>query len=159
MRYVVASSSDSVVRECRNMLGSHPDIEIRMGSVPETGSDCDAVILNSPLAHERYGGSPLIGRVQILANRRDDGAPEAILVAAPISASSAVANPSDVEIENRVAEVLETCVSAFAARFSDADSKPRILVHLEGAGIDRPDIKVPLRGVLRFLNSAGGVGS
>jgi hypothetical protein len=154
MEYVIASSSEGVVKVCREMLGFVPGVNFRVGSIPETGFDCDAAILNSPLAHERYGGSPQIGHVQVLSNQRDDGAPETILAAAPISADRAVVEPSEAAIESHVQGVLESCISAFLARFPDRGEGARILVHLEGAGIDRRDIKTPLRGVLRFLEDS-----
>ncbi|BCJ29822.1 hypothetical protein Asera_39300 [Actinocatenispora sera] len=154
MEYVIASSSESVVQMCREMLGFLAGVSFRMGSIPETGFDCDAAILNSPLGHERYGGTPQIGHVQTLINRRDDGAPAVILAAAPIRADVAAAEPSDAEIESHVQGVIESCISAFRSKFPNRGEEARILLHLEGAGIDRRDIKVPLRGVLRFLEDS-----
>ncbi|MDO0933777.1 hypothetical protein QQY66_19570 [Streptomyces sp. DG2A-72] len=156
MKYVLAASSDRLVRECRNILGRVPGIEFRVGSVPGTGWDCDAAVLNSPLAYERYGGSPQIGNVQVLINDRGDGAPGAILATAPISAESTVADPSDEEIEGYVFDTLDSCVLAFVRRFPNRAEEGRILVHLEGAGIDRRNIGVPLKGVLRFFEVSQG---
>ncbi|WP_162793985.1 hypothetical protein [Streptomyces paludis] len=148
MKFVMATSSDRFIQECRRMLGHIPGIEFRTGSIAETGWDCDAAILNSPLAHERYGGSPRIGSVQVLVNHRDDGAPGIILATAPIDFDSATASPLAEEIGMHVQKSLGACTSAFAREFSEEAS---ILIHLEGAGIDRPDIKAPLAGVLKFL--------
>ncbi|MEU1180447.1 hypothetical protein ABZ464_22845 [Streptomyces sp. NPDC005820] len=151
--YVIASGTEDVAAACRAALGGIPGVDIRTGSVPETGGDCDAAILNGPLAHERYGGVPRKGEVQVLANRLKDGAPPVILAAAPRALDAAVTDPDDAEIEDYVQDVLASCVSAFAAEFPDRD-EVRVLVHLEGAALDRPAIEVPLRSIRRFLTES-----
>ncbi|MFB8396957.1 hypothetical protein [Streptomyces yangpuensis] len=154
MEYVIAGSSETDIAQCRSVLGDLPGVLFRVGSVPETGADCDAVILNPALAHERYGGQPRRGEVQALLNRREDGAPEIVLAAAPVE--GAVADPDAAAVEEFVRDLLDSCVAAFRERFPERASRARILVHLEGAAIDRPDLAVPLTGVLRFLREARG---
>ncbi|MEU1186019.1 hypothetical protein [Streptomyces sp. NPDC005859] len=151
--YVIASGTERAVAACRAALGGISEVDIRVGSVPETGWDCDAAILNGPLAHERYGGAPRRGEVQILANRLKDGAPPVIVAAAPRAMDRAVTEPTDVEIEDYVQDVLTSCVSAIVAAFPDR-GEVRVLVHLEGAALDRPAIEVPLRGIRRFLTES-----
>ncbi|MEU5656636.1 hypothetical protein ABZ802_13575 [Streptomyces sp. NPDC047737] len=151
MRFVVAASSDAMVQECRRALGHVPGTAFRTGSVPETGAGCDAAVLNSPLAHERYGGVPRIGSVQVLLNQRGDGAPEVILATAPMAAGAAVPDPGDDQIASHVSQTLDACVAAFVEAFPDRAGEACVLLHLEGAGIDREDIAVTLKGLLRFL--------
>ncbi|MEJ8644388.1 hypothetical protein WKI68_29870 [Streptomyces sp. MS1.HAVA.3] len=153
MEYVIAGSSEADVARFREILRDVPGVEFRVGSVPETGADCDAVILNPALAHERYGGTPRIGEVQVLINRNEDGAPEIILAAAPVT--GAMAAPDDAQTEEFVYRLLDSCVTAFWEHFPDR-THTRLLVHLEGAAIDRPDAAVPARGVLRSLQEARG---
>ncbi|MFJ6796683.1 hypothetical protein [Streptomyces sp. NPDC091268] len=154
MEYVIAGSSETDVAECRRILGPLSGVEFRVGSVPETGADCDAVILSPALAHERYGGMPRRGEAQVLVNGEQDGAPEIILAAAPVT--GAVANPDDARIEEFVHHLLGSCVTAFLEHFPERRQTARLLVHLEGAAIDRPDVTGPARGVLRFLQEARG---
>lgn len=151
MRFVVATASDRYADACRSILGNLPEVEVRMGSGPETGWDCDAAILNSPLAHERYGSSPEIGKVQILVNRRDDGVPGIILTVPPTGMDSAATDPGVAALEEWVLRSMELCVSEFAKAFPERTEKAAILVHLEGAGFDNIDIDAPLRGLQRYF--------
>ncbi|HWO64938.1 MAG TPA: hypothetical protein VNO31_33380, partial [Umezawaea sp.] len=88
MKYVIAASIERIVQACREALAGIPDVEFRVGSVPETGVGCDAAILSFPLAHERYGGSPRMGVAQVLMNTRGDGAPGIILATPPSPVST-----------------------------------------------------------------------
>ncbi|WP_250399314.1 hypothetical protein [Streptomyces cellostaticus] len=152
MKFIIATPSGRYADACRSVLGDLPGVEVRMGSGPETGWDCDAAILNSPLAHERYGSSPENGKVQILVNRRDDGVPGIILTVPPTGMDSAVTDPGGAALEEWVLRSMEVCVSEFATAFPELTEKAAILVHLEGAGFDNVEIDAPLRGLRRFFD-------
>jgi len=154
MRYVVAASTARLVDECREALAGVPDIDFRVGSVSESGADCDAAVLSFPLAHERYGGEPRIGIAQVLVNERHDGAPPIILAAPPLPVAATAAGVSDAEVENHVVSVLVSTRDAFLRTFPD-ETDSRILVHLEAAGIDHRDMKPTLGGLQKFLSGHG----
>jgi hypothetical protein len=153
VRYVVAASTERIVDACREALRGLPGVEFRVGSVPEAGADCDAAILSFPLAHERYGGTPRIGIAQVLVNRRDDGAPGAILATPPSPAPTSASTCSDFEVEEHVVHVLDSCLAEFLTSFPGREENSTILIHLEAAGIDRRDLGAPLKGIQRFLLS------
>jgi hypothetical protein len=150
MRYVIAASTERAVAACQASLEAHGELEYRVGSVAQAGWDCDAAIVSFPLAHDRYGGTPEVGRAQILENNRQDGAPRIVLATPPISPSSASPAPTDEQIESHVAYVIGACVAVYAESRS-ADPSAKILIHLEAAGIDRKDLKPVAQGIERFL--------
>jgi hypothetical protein len=153
MRYVIASGSERSINSCREFLGSRDELEFRLGSVRETGWDCDAAVLMSPLAHERYGGVPQVGVAQVLTNRRADGAPEVILATPPRPMAAASHCPSDSEIERRVFGVLNSCMTAYV-NCPGCSTDSKVLIHLEAAGMDRRNLDPPLRGIADFLAEA-----
>jgi hypothetical protein len=150
MRYVIASASERRVEFCEEFLGTRDGIEFRSGSGPETGWDCSAAVLNFALAHDRYGGTPAIGAAQALLNRRDDGLPGWILATPPLALSAASHPPSDSAVEKHVLDSLRACLAAYLQTHDD-HPEPKILIHLEAAGFDRPDLTPTLRAVAAFL--------
>jgi len=150
MKYVIASASDRVVAACRDFLGDGDGLTFRSGSVPEAGWDCDIAVLSFPLAHERYGGKPQVGRAQVLANERSDGAPKIILATPPLALTAASSPASDSDIERHVFGVLNSCVAAYVNAYGRGEDV-KILIHLEAAALDRPDLLPPLRGIADFL--------
>ncbi|MET7282668.1 hypothetical protein ABZS29_30850 [Kribbella sp. NPDC005582] len=152
MRYVIAASTERMVETCRQGLRDLSNVEFRVGSVPETGKDCDAAILSSPLAHERYGGIPRMGVAQVLANTRGDGAP-GIILATPLSPVSAVGvTAGRLEVEEHVVYVLSACLEAFLNQYSECNNESSVLIHLEAAAIDQRDLSAPIRGIRRVLS-------
>jgi hypothetical protein len=154
MKYVIAASTERLVKLCREALEGILDVEFRVGSVPEAGADCDAAILSFPLAHERYGGVPRMGVAQVLVNDREDGAPGIILATPPGPAKTSPAGVNASEVEEYVVKVLGSCREAFLSAFPGEDDS-QILIHLEAAGIDRSDMGPILDGLLRFLSRRG----
>jgi hypothetical protein len=68
----------------------------------------------------------------------------------PLAAASD--SPTDTDIEMNVLRSLRSCIAAFVDACGDsADSK--ILIHLEAAGFDRPDLTPTLSAVAEFLES------
>ncbi|WP_155546119.1 hypothetical protein [Amycolatopsis camponoti] len=154
MRYVIAASTARLVEECRKALAGVPDIDFRVGSVSESGADCDAAVLSFPLAHERYGGEPRVGVAQVLVNEREDDAPPIILAAPPRPVVATAAEVSDAEVEEHVVRVLVSTRDVFLRAFPE-ETDSRILVHLEAAGIDRRDMKPTLSALRKFLSGHG----
>jgi hypothetical protein len=154
MRYVIAASTEWLVRQCREVLEEILDVDFQVGSVAETGADCDAAILSFPLAHERYGGVPRMGVAQVLVNERTDGAPSIILATPPGVAKTSAAGVNASEVQEYVVNVLDSCREAFLTVFPGEDDS-RILIHLEAAGIDRRDMGPTLDGLVRFLSGHG----
>ncbi|HEX6347016.1 hypothetical protein [Umezawaea sp.] len=152
MEYVVAASLERIVQACREALGDIPDVEFRVGSVPETGAGCDVAILSFPLAHERYGGVPRMGVAQVLVNTRGDGAPGIILATPPTPVPVSATGVGDAEIEEYVIRALDSCLGELENHFPEFEGISKILVHLEAAGLDRKDLGAPLRGVRSFLS-------
>lgn len=152
MMYVVATSVQRHLDSCREFLGFRDGLEFRLGSVVKTGFDCDAAILSSALAHDRYGGSPVLGLAQVLVNRRADGAPRLILTTPPMPLAAVSGAPTDVQVETFVVRALKSSIDAYVdAGNSPLDSK--VLVHLEAAGIDRPDLTPTLRAIAELLGA------
>lgn len=154
MRCVIASSSSRNVDECRDFLGIRSGLAFRCGSVSSTGWDCDVAILNWPLAHDRYGGEPEVGKADILNNWRADGAPKVIVATPPVPMKDASKYPTDAKIERYVYRVLDDCMAAYENQYGRGNDSA-FLVHLEAAGIDRVDLAPPLRGIATFLVDIG----
>jgi len=141
-----------MVETCRQVLQGLVNVEFRVGSVPETGKDCDAAILGWPLAHERYGGVPRIGVAQILANTRDDGAPGIILATPPGPSPAGGVTVVGLEAEEHMVYVLSACLEAFLNRYPERKNESSVLIHLEAAAIDQRDLSAPIRGIRRVLS-------
>ncbi|MDI6100712.1 hypothetical protein QLQ12_19055 [Actinoplanes sp. NEAU-A12] len=150
MRYVIAASRQATVDSCRAVLGAREQLEFRLGSVPEAGEDCDAAILNFVLAHERYGGSPIVGLAQALINNRGDGAPRLILATPPMSIKTASDAATDADIESAYLNMLKSCMAVYVDVCGDPP-EAKILIHVEGAGIDRPNLNLALRALSDLL--------
>ncbi|MFJ3788915.1 hypothetical protein [Kitasatospora sp. NPDC090091] len=150
MRYVLAASAERTTDACRRALQGRSGVEFRVGSVPETGSDCDAAIFSFPLAHERYGGIPRPGAAQLLENQRDDGVPGLILATPPAPPRTSAGTGE--EVEEHSFHVLSACATEFLREFPELGDDAMILIHMEAAGIDHRNIDASLRGVLRFLS-------
>jgi hypothetical protein len=155
MKYVVATSSQRHLDSCREFLGVRDGLELRLGSVSETGSDCDAALLSWALAHDRYGGSPTPGFAQVLVNSRSDGAPRLILATPPAPLGAASNAPSDAEVEAFVIRALRSSIAAYSdTGYGSSDSK--VLIHLEAAGIDRTDLIPTLSAIADLLGGEEG---
>lgn len=158
MRYVIAASTERIINACRAALSGRPEIECRIGSVREVGTDCDAAVLSFPLAHERYGGSPRLGVAQIIENTRNDGAPKIILATPPAPPRSSTDSVSDSEVEKHVFHILDSCVGEFLNAFPECGEHAKILVHLEAAGLDRRELDAPLKAILKFVSRPNLIG-
>ena len=150
MRYVIASAVETTLNACRDFVGAGEGLEFRTGSVSRSGWDCQAAVVNFALAHDRYGGMPVIGSAQVLVNGRGDGAPEIILATPPLPLAAASNSPTDADVESRVLGILRSCITAYVDRFGES-AETKVLIHLEAAGIDRPDLTPTLRAIADFL--------
>ncbi|MER6223645.1 hypothetical protein ACWCYL_35585 [Streptomyces sp. 900105755] len=155
MRYVIASTSKASVDECRAALAGITGIEFRVGPVPDTSQGCDAAVVWWPLAHEQYGGVPEPGAAQVLLNPLGGDAPEVILATPSGPGGTSGVGPTDSEIEDYTFNALDACIREYVRIFPECRDKAVVLVHLEASGINRRDMRAPLRGMERFLRVDG----
>lgn len=151
MKCVIASTSKATVDGCRATLAGIAGVEFRVGSVSDTWPGCDAAVVWWPLAHEQYGGIPESGVAQVLFNSLGGDAPEVILATPSGPGRTSGVGPTDPEIEDYTFSSLDACVQEYLRLFPECRDKAVILIHLEASGINRRDMKVPLRGIERFL--------
>lgn len=134
---VLGSASGRLVDECARLVGG-TGVEVRKGSVIECGWDCDAALVNAPLAHERYGGVPEIGRAQVLLNDTGDGAPGWVITTVPLALREAADVRDDQDRERFVRGVMDSGLRAmFDVMGEKREPRFRVLVHLEAAAFDR----------------------
>ncbi|MEW2399878.1 hypothetical protein [Streptomyces sp. NPDC046862] len=151
MKYVIASTSKAAVDGCRAELAGITGVDFRVGSLPDTWSGCDAAVVWWPLAHEQYGGTLESGVAQVLSNSQDDDAPEVILATPSGPGGTSGVGSTEPEIEEYTFSSLDACVQEYVRHFPECRAKAVILIHLEASGINRRDMKAPLRGMERFL--------
>ncbi|GHE54178.1 hypothetical protein GCM10017771_76550 [Streptomyces capitiformicae] len=151
MKYVIASTSKVDVDKCRAALVGIAGVEYRVGNVPDTWLGCDAAVVWWPLAHEQYGGIPKSGVAQVLFSSLEGDAPEVILATPPGPGGTSGVGPTDPEIEDYTFTSLDESIREYLRLFPGCRDKATILIHLEVAGINRRDMKAPLRGIERFL--------
>lgn len=151
MKYVIASTSKTTVDRCRAALAGIAGVEFRVGSVPDAWHGCDAAVVWWPLAHEQYGGTPEPGVAQVLFNSPGGDAPEVILATPPGPGATSGVGPTDPEIEEYTFSSLGACIQEYLRHFPECREAAAILIHLEASGINRRDMKAPLRGLERFL--------
>lgn len=148
VRIVIGAASGALVRECAEVAGQAVGLEVRQGSVAECGWDCDAVLINAPLAHERYGGVPVVGDIQVLANRRGDGAPPWIITTIPL----AMPGPEDhLEYDEYLFRVLDQGLVQLRKVLRYERRVVRLLVHLEAAAFDRKPLTPLVEAVLKII--------
>lgn len=153
VRYVIASTSKVSVDGCRAALAGIAGVEFRVGSVPDTWPGCDAAVVWWPLAHEQYGGIPEPGVAQVLFNSLEGDAPEVILATPSGPGRTSGVGPTDPEIEEYTFSSLDSCIREYLRLFPERHDTAKILIHLEAAGINRRDMRAPLRGIERFLRA------
>lgn len=155
IRIIIGTASVELARQCTEVAGQAVGLEVRLGSVVECGWDCDAVLINAPLAHERYGGIPAVGKLQVLANRREDGAPPWIITTIPLAVSGPEDQP---EYDTYLSRVLDQALVQLRDILCEESRVVQLLVHLEAAAFDRKPLR-PLVGVVLKVMGADGEGT
>ncbi|MFC5286200.1 hypothetical protein ACFPM7_03995 [Actinokineospora guangxiensis] len=129
---MIASGTPSKVAEYERAAAGYADLEVRFGSVPETGADCDAVVITVPIAHDWHGGFPVIGRAQVLLNERNDDSPPFVVTTIPFE----IGNFPDVSDWSGEYEYMRSVLEAGMRELVSVlgEASLRVLVHSDGAG-------------------------
>jgi hypothetical protein len=136
VKFVVASTSERWISDASRLLGALPQVELRVGPASDVGVGCDAEILHYTVAHDLYGGRPVVGRAQVLRNLRGDGSPPVILATPPLEAGAGIGPDGQVEAENHAVRMLRMALDEWAASSDFIGRTARCLLHVEGAGLD-----------------------
>ncbi|WP_143116368.1 hypothetical protein [Lentzea xinjiangensis] len=151
MRFVVASAHAHRLEEVSRKLNDVLRVEFRLGSIPNAGFDCNAGIVHYTLAHDRYGGRPVVGRAQVLQNLRGDGAPLVILATPPLEDDTGLGLDRNVKVENRVIRMLGMCIDEWVLSGESVGTDSTCLVHMEGSGLDFDESGAVVAGLERII--------
>lgn len=158
MKYVIASSAERTLNPWMQGLQDLPNLEFRVGRVPPAGEGCDAEIVSFTFAHDRYGGSPQIGKAQALVNHLQDGSPRTILATPPLPLKDLrpdenAAKLNDKAIEEHVFRTIRLCAEEAERLNREGSMEPIrcILLHLVGLGFDRFKVEPALKGFRRAV--------
>ncbi|SEQ82364.1 hypothetical protein SAMN05216188_105231 [Lentzea xinjiangensis] len=151
MHYVIASFSEPTLAAWRESLGDLPGVTFRTGAGSAVSFDCDAQLMNFYLAHDRYGGTPEIGRAQVLVNTRNDSSPRYIVATPPFAGGGPeVTDPA--ELEERLHHTFSACFDAISGAVErDPGVIERVLVHVEGMGLEEIGREPSIRALRRAL--------
>ncbi|WP_305783069.1 hypothetical protein [Symbioplanes lichenis] len=153
MLFVVASATARGFAEASHALADLPFAEVRQGSILEVDPGADALVMHYTLASDRYGGRPVPGTAQVLANRTGDGLPPVVLATPPLEAGAGLGPDVTAETERHAERMVGLALDAWLAsdlRPASADDA-LCLIHLEGAGLDFGETGALLRGLGRAL--------
>jgi hypothetical protein len=151
VQFVLASAAQSTMEEWRRALGDRPGLEFRVGRGPAVSYDCDAQIVKFTHAHDRYGGTPEIGRAQVLANTRNDGTPAIIVATPPFAAGPEVTDPD--ELADRQWFTFSQCFQAIDAwNTANPGAVTKVLIHIEGLGLEEAGREPSITGLRRALD-------
>ncbi|MFI9388572.1 hypothetical protein [Kutzneria sp. NPDC052558] len=135
VQYVLASVAQSTLDDWRRVLGDLPGLDFRLGAGSAVSHDCDAQIVTFYLAHDRYGGTPEIGRSQILTNTRGDGSPAIIVATPPFASGPEISDPP--ELAERMHVTFSSCFNEIARlNTTNPDTATRALIHIEGLDLE-----------------------
>ncbi len=133
--YVVASFREPVLGRLEELLAGVPGVELQLGDVRSVAQRCDAELMKFYLAHDRYGGTPEIGRAQVLENRRQDGAAPLIVATPPFAPGPEVTEPAALRARLRTVFLTSLRELNHDERVS-GNEEFRVLIHVEGLGLD-----------------------
>ena len=150
MRYVLASVAPATLEAWQHALNGLSCLEFRQGAGSVVSDDCDAQIMKFYHAHDRYGGTPEVGRSQVLANTRGDGSPAIIITTPPFTGGPEITNP--VELEDRMYCTFSRCFDAVAQLNSiNPGIVTKLLIHIEGLGLEEIGREPSIIGLRRAL--------
>lgn len=149
MWFVVASSSELKSEQLSFLLGGLPQVAVRRGSLAEVSAGCDAAVVHYTVAHDRYGGTPIVGQAKVLRNSRNDGAPPTILATPPLKADSGTGIAGQDDAENHASRLLSSTLAEWTrSSFYPAESSRAVcLLHVEAAGLDFGELGSMARGI------------
>ncbi|MFI9384343.1 hypothetical protein [Kutzneria sp. NPDC052558] len=148
--YVPASVTQSTVEEWRRALDDLPCLDFRLGAGSVVPHDCDAQVIKFHLVHDRYGGTPEVGKSQVLTNTRGDGSPALIVATPPFASGPEVTDP--VELEGRTHFTFSHCLDEISRLNSIRPGAiARVLIHIEGLGLEEIGREPSIIGPRRAL--------
>lgn len=150
MQYVLASVAPSTLEEWQHALGDLPGLDFRLGAGSAVSQDCDAQIVKFYHAHDRYGGTPEVGKSQVLANTRNDGSPAIIVATPPFASGPEVTDPA--ELAERMYFTFSSCFNEIARlNTTNPGIVTRVLIHIEGLGLEEIGREPSIIGLRRAL--------
>lgn len=157
VRFLIASSSGRTAAEASRLLGDLRHVECRQGSAADLGAECDAGIVHYPIAHDLYGGTPVVGQAQVLRNSRNDGAPPVILATAPLEAGAGMGPDREAEAENHACRMISMALAEWVRSplYPHHSTEAVCLLHIEGAGLVFGDFAAIARGIRRAIEGHG----
>ena len=157
MKFVIATSNKRKLEEVSQQLSSRSNLEFRDGSVPDVSHGCDAEVMHFTLAHDRYGGRPVVGQSQVLRNSRNDGAAPIILATPPFEAGAGLGPDKDAETERHTSRMIGMALNAWvqSPEFPEDPSGLVCLIHIEGAGLTFGPLDAICRGLERTMETYG----
>lgn len=157
MRYIVAATSEAILRSWRRGLADLGNVQFKAGYGTETVGDADAAIVQFYLAHDRYGGKPEIGRSQLLRNERNDGYPRYILTTPPFLAGKHIEDAET--FGDRLFFTFSSCILAAQAHnaASRDDQIKSLYLHVDGMGLERFPEGVAVEAFRRAVVAYGSV--
>lgn len=147
MRFVVVSSYERKSEVLSRLLGDLPQVTVRCGSAGDAG--CDAAVMHYTIAHDLYGGRPVVGQAQVLRNLRNDGLPQIILATPPLESGAGLGPNRELETELHAKRMVEMAIAEWVRSpdFPRDSSHTVCLIHLEGAGLDFGPIEAICLGI------------
>jgi len=151
MHYVIASVSESTLVAWQDSFVDLPDVIFRVGAGSAVSFDCDAQLMNFYLAHDRYGGTPEIGRAQVLVNTRNDSSPRYVVATPPFAGGGReVTDPA--ELEERLYYTFSACFDKVSGTNErEPDVIERVLIHVEGMGLEEIGREPSIRALRRAM--------
>ncbi|QUQ71161.1 hypothetical protein JJ691_89440 [Kutzneria sp. CA-103260] len=155
MQYVLASVAPSTVEDWQRALEDLPWLDFRVGAGSAVSHDCDAQIVKFHLAHDRYGGTPEVGRSQVLANTRGDGSPAIIVATPPFAGGPEITDPG--ELAERTHFTFASCFNEITRlNTTNPGAVTRVLIHIEGLGLAETGREPSIIGLRRALAQQTG---
>ncbi|MET8774313.1 hypothetical protein ABZV58_04715 [Nocardia sp. NPDC004654] len=135
---VIAAPSEVVISPWREVLEGVPGIEFRIAKMPAAADGCDAAIVPSYLALDRYGGRPR-SDAQIRENHRVDGLPDFIVVTP--SYGPVVGDVDSHALADPIYEIFVSCLRSIEDfnRTEIDRSIVHLLVHVVALGFEAVD--------------------
>lgn len=157
MKFVVATSNKRKLDEVSQLLSGRSNLELRDGSVPDVSHGCDAAVMHFTLAHDRYGGRPVVGQSQVLRNSRNDGVAPIILATPPLEAGAGLGPDKDAETERHTARMVGMALDAWVKSpdYPEDASGLVCLIHIEGAGLTFSPLDAICRGLEKTMGTYG----
>ncbi|QIS15364.1 hypothetical protein [Nocardia arthritidis] len=120
MKLTIAARFEHKLAPWRTALADHGGIQFRIGTMPEVGFGCDAIIMPSYLAHDRYGGFYNREHAQVLENLRSDGVPDLIVCTPAYAPVTSLESDTSV-LAGRIRWVFSECLDRINSFNSEAD--------------------------------------